>query len=174
MARKSLLDYDHLYFVTTSLTDRRCRFLHLQPYAHVILNSIRFQIDQERISLYAFVIMPNHFHLLYRLHVPHTVSTVMHSIKSYSSKTILKQLLHYNLNLHARYKHHLWKHRSHERNIYSQRFLTQKLEYIHNNPIAKHWRLAEERHLYPYCSASYYDMGWEPAIPLADASVLLG
>ena len=46
--------------------------------------------------------------------------------------------------------------------------LQQKLEYIHQNPIAKEWKLAEERADYPYSSAGFYDYGRKPIIEITD------
>jgi hypothetical protein len=50
----------------------------------------------------------------------------------------------------------------------SPEFLREKLDYIHNNPIAKKWNLAADRAAYTYSSACYYDGGIEPLVPVDD------
>jgi hypothetical protein len=47
-------------------------------------------------------------------------------------------------------------------------FLWQKMEYIHQNPIAKDWKLAVDRADYIYSSAGYYDCGRKPVIEITD------
>lgn len=45
------------------------------------------------------------------------------------------------------------------KNIYSTKFLYQKLEYMHNNPVTERWELVKDRADYPYSSAGFYDQG---------------
>jgi hypothetical protein len=47
-------------------------------------------------------------------------------------------------------------------------FLGQKMEYIHQNPVAKDWKLAKHRADYPYSSAGFYDYGRKPIIEITD------
>ena len=47
-------------------------------------------------------------------------------------------------------------------------FLQQKIEYIHHNPVAKDWRLVEDRADDVYSSAGYYDSGRKPIIEITD------
>jgi hypothetical protein len=46
------------------------------------------------------------------------------------------------------------------------KFLQQKIEYIHQNPVAKDWKLVEDRADYPYSTAGYYDYGRKPIIEI--------
>lgn len=54
------------------------------------------------------------------------------------------------------------------KNIYTPAFLREKFEYIHNNPVAKKWQLAEQRDAYAYSSACFYDRGVEPIVAVDD------
>jgi hypothetical protein len=47
-------------------------------------------------------------------------------------------------------------------------FLREKLEYVHNNPLAKHWCLVDARSDYAYSSACFYDEGLEPVAKVDD------
>ena len=53
-------------------------------------------------------------------------------------------------------------------NIHSPAFLRQKLEYIHNTPLAKHWHLADVRADYRYSSACFYDRDAKPVVEVDD------
>ncbi|MCQ3938127.1 MAG: hypothetical protein DPW18_13920 [Chloroflexi bacterium] len=47
-------------------------------------------------------------------------------------------------------------------------FLEQKMEYIHQNPIAKDWKLVDDRAVYPFSSACYYDLGRTSIVEVTD------
>jgi len=40
------------------------------------------------------------------------------------------------------------------------------MEYIHQNPVTKDWKLVEDRADYLYSSARYYDYGRKPIIEI--------
>ena len=42
------------------------------------------------------------------------------------------------------------------------------MEYIHNNPVSKDWKLVADRAEYKYSSACFYDKGVMPITPIAD------
>lgn len=62
---------------------------------------------------------------------------------------------------------------SRQKNIYSEKFLAQKMEYIHQNPVAKDWELVQDRAEYRYSSACFYDKNQQPIIDVDDIRELL-
>ena len=56
-------------------------------------------------------------------------------------------------------KYKVWEDGYFAENIFSPEFLTQKLDYVHNNPLQDHWRLAETPEDYPWSSARFYAAG---------------
>jgi len=44
--------------------------------------------------------------------------------------------------------------------IFSEKFLIQKLNYIHFNPVTGKWNLVHDYTLYEHSSASFYDSGF--------------
>jgi hypothetical protein len=54
------------------------------------------------------------------------------------------------------------------KNIYSEKFLIQKMEYIHQNPVTNELKLVQDRAEYLYSSACYYDEGQRPIIEIDD------
>jgi hypothetical protein len=42
---------------------------------------------------------------------------------------------------------------------YTNKFVYQKLDYIHRNPVSKKWQLVNDFADYPYSSASFYEKG---------------
>lgn len=57
--------------------------------ASLVEDSIRF-FHNEKYSLEAWVVMPNHVHVLFECHPGHSLSEVIHSWKSFTSKEIGK------------------------------------------------------------------------------------
>jgi putative transposase len=52
------------YFTATNLKWKK--LLQLDKYKDIIVDSLRFLVADKRITLYAFVIMINHIHLIWR------------------------------------------------------------------------------------------------------------
>ena len=55
-----------LLYITKTVLDWANVF-HLERYAEIVLGSLRFCIDHKWFELYAYVLMPNHIHLIFFL-----------------------------------------------------------------------------------------------------------
>jgi len=55
--------------------------------ASIVANALE-HFDGDRVLLYAWVVMPNHVHVVLSCIPPHRLSDVLHSLKSYTSKEI--------------------------------------------------------------------------------------
>jgi len=167
----------HLYFITATLLGWQ-PLLARPEYALIVLNSLDWHRKQGRFALYAYVVMPTHFHAIIKPAEGRTISENLQSLGSFTAHTILKQLQDYNLieelRLFAEHrqpdrteKHQIWQPMQ-AKNIYSPEFLREKLEYIHNNPVAKKWQLAANRAAYEFSSARFYDLGKPPIVSVDD------
>ena len=56
-------------------------------------------------------------------------------------------------------QYQVWERNSLSIDIYSEKILLQKLNYIHNNPVHPKWRLSDFPENYKYSSASFYETG---------------
>lgn len=131
---------------------------------------------QKRILLFAFVIMPSHLHVILKP-IADSIGTIIQQFGSFTAHEILKRLrVHGQKDLlnvfhqkkrDPRHEHSIWQDIQ-AKNIYSPSFLWQKMEYIHQNPIAKKWKIVDDRADYPYSSAGYYDYGRKPIIEITD------
>ena len=65
-ARKSLLHHGDIYFWTAII---HCwqHLLEKDEFKQIILNSLKYLSDRKMIEVFAFVIMPNHIHLIWRI-----------------------------------------------------------------------------------------------------------
>ncbi len=175
MTFPSFYDSTHLYFITASIIEWKHLFI-TPKYTNIPLNSLAWFQQQKRILLFAFVIMPSHLHSILKP-VSDTIGNILQQFGSFTAHEILKQLRVDNQNdllntfqrqkRDQRHEHSIWQDIQ-AKNIYSPGFLWQKLEYIHQNPVAKDWKLVKDRADYLYSSAGYYDHGRKPIIEITD------
>jgi putative transposase len=127
----------------------------------IVLDSWRFLQDAGRMTLYGFVILENHLHLLASAQdLPKevgdfksfTARQIIDYLQKCGSRMLLKQLGHYKLRHKTDSNYQLWQEGSHPKAIESDEMMVQKLEYIHNNPVkrgyvddAVHWRYSSAR-----------------------------
>ena len=175
MTFPSFHDPTHLYFITASIIGWKHLFI-TPEYINIPLNSLAWMQQQKRILLFAFVIMPSHLHAIVKP-VSDTIGEIVQQFGSFTAHEILKKLHADNrkdlLELFRqnirdpRHEHSIWQDIQ-AQYIYSMDVLQQKLEYIHQNPVAKDWGLAENRADYLYSTAGYYDYRRKPIIDITD------
>ena len=114
-----------------------------------MIDSLRYCQQNKELEIYAFVVMSNHIHLLLRSGIG-KLSDTIGEFKSYTAKQILLAIntesesrREWMLNLfefaakkHKRNeKYQVWTHENHAELIYSDKFIFQKINYIHDNPV---------------------------------------
>ena len=175
MTFPSFHDPTHLYFMTASVIEWKHLFI-TPEYAIIPLNSLAWLQEQKRLLLFAYVLMPSHLHAILKPE-RHRIGEIIQDFGSFTAHEILKKLKAHNQKdllktFHqnkrdSRHEHSIWQDIQ-AKNIYSMDFLQQKLEYIHQNPIGKEWKLVKDRADYLYSSAGYYDYGRKPIIKITD------
>lgn len=175
-------DPAHLYFITTSAIQH----LHLfarDSVKRIILDSLHFQRTAGRMKLFAFVIMPNHIHLIAQFNETYTPGDAMRDLKRHTARMILRQAHAQNqmdiltrlqqLNRAPGQVFKVWEEGYDARDIFSTRFLQQKMDYLHANPCQPHWNLAAQPEAYPWSSARFYLADQPCIIPIDDVRLLL-
>lgn len=92
--------------------------------AQIVVNALR-HFDRARYVLDAFVVMPNHVHVLVQLAQDHALTDILHSWKSFSAKTI-NQLLGRTGRI--------WQEESYDRIVRDWNELLRYRDYILRNP----------------------------------------
>lgn len=134
-----------------------------------------------------YVIMPNHLHIL--LQVPESTSInkllaegkrfmayeVRRRLEESGQKELLAIMAEGIRTGDAKrgQQHRVFEPSSDIKYCYSAKFLHQKLDYIHNNPVKGKWKLVDDPAKYPYSSAGFYMAGSEPVVPMLHVSELL-
>lgn len=134
-------------------------------------------------AITGYVIMPNHLHLL--LHYVsgrQSLNTIVGNGKRFMAYDIIKRLenqketrLLTKLGLDVcaadkrrGKKHEVWKDSFDVKSCRTEKFVLQKLNYIHKNPCAGKWKLAASPIDYPHSSASFYISGKTGLYPVRD------
>ena len=175
MTFSSIHHKNHLYFVTASISGWK-HLLAEPKYAQIILDSLVWFQKEKRILLFVFVIMPSHLHTILKPENK-TIGDIVQEFGSYTAHAILHELrkdrrddllkFFHEQRRDARHEHSIWQDIQ-AKNVYSSKFLSQKMEYIHSNPLSKDWKLVHDRADYKYTSARFYDKGINPIIPITD------
>lgn len=133
-------------------------------YKQIILDSLSFLVEKRRIKVYAFVIMPNHIHIVWQVRQGHLLKNVQRDFLKFTSQQIQKDLRTNHPGLHKEFevnlkdrKYQIWKRKPLSIDLYSREVIEQKLDYIHHNPVQGKWMLSDDFVQYPYSSASFYE-----------------
>lgn len=165
---------DHLYFITGTLIKWLNLFKNPQ-YAQIILDAFTWNRKQHQFLLFAYVIMPTHIHAIIKP-LNQNISKSLQSFASYTAHAIVKRIEENDQkDILEVMKQEKRDHRSnysvwqafHSENIFSEKVLNQKLEYVHSNPVKKD-EIILSRTDYQYSSASFYEMGKQGIIEVDD------
>lgn len=163
--RKSTIDAGELYFWTATINGWK-HLLEEDSYKQVIVDSLAYLSAARTIEVYAFVIMPNHLHLIWRTLAPNGKESPQGSFLKYTAhqfrhllrKTSKAALAAYAVTA-ANKSHEFWQRDSLAIPLFSREVALQKLTYLHHNPLAERWRLAAHPAGYRFSSAAFYEGG---------------
>lgn len=151
-----------VYFLTATILEWK-KLLLSDKNKYVITNSLKFMVNDKRIALYAFVIMPNYIHLLFSLNEIYPLSSFKRDFLKFTAQTFKNDMRNSNDPFLEEFKstqndryYQIWERRPLSIPIYNEKTFFQKLNYIHNNPIQEKWKLAENPEDYFFSSAKFY------------------
>ena len=165
------------YFITTTIT-KFTPIFYEEELANILLKNLKFYLNDFKANLHAFVIMPNHIHLLLTIGTKGNISQLMGRFKEFSAKQIIEwcrknnkiKLLKTFSQSAKKYKplhkHQVWQERFDDLLIYSEKIFNIKFDYIHNNPIQEQWQLVESPEDYKFSSARFYFDNTDVGVPI--------
>ena len=139
----------------------------------LVYNWLKLISDKYNIKPLAYVIMPNHVHLLLEFcDEKVNLNGIISNGKRFMAYAIIQRLEKNNnrtlLNTLAAacsekeiakgQKHKMFEPSFDAKPVYSKDFLYQKLDYIHHNPVSGKWNLSTEFTDYKHSSASFYEL----------------
>ena len=160
-------DQSALYYLTLQVVDWIDVFT--RPiYRDIVIDSLRYCQKNKGLQIFGYVIMSNHIHLIANSPDGH-LSETLRDFKKFTARAIIDAIKEgnesrrdwmlnrfgFNAQQHSRNEHYqLWTHENHAVILYSNDFIQEKLEYLHNNPVRA--RIVEKPEDYLYSSARNY------------------
>ncbi len=168
-SRYKIRDQNAMYFLTMTtagwvdvFTRKECR--------NFIIESLAYCQKNKGLILYAYVIMSNHIHIIASAEYPNELSSIIRDFKKFTAKKVkffltnshkesrriwMRQVLEWYAKRTAGKKEFtLWKSGSHPKELFTPKIVEQKLNYIHNNPVADN--IVSKPENFIYSSASNY------------------
>ena len=177
-------DPDHLYFITTTTADR-VHIFQRDIVKRIVVDALYFVSLMNHVDLYAFVVMPNHVHVIIQCPEDCPPKDWARAFKTSTSQLIVR-LYQAEQNQAAldhlasmvtrpdKQSYKVWEDSYLPKSIVTPDFLKQKLTYTHNNPVQPHWQLAGRPEDYAWSSARFYLLDEPAMIVVKDARDLLG
>ena len=178
MKWKNYYKLDLIYFFTSRITGR-LPLLRTSQYKQFLVNAFQKYRQRYSISIYGYVLMNNHFHILISGKEGKSVQRfIQHSLRE-SSLKITKALEQHLVTKHAaeaatilqtfsrrangKTRYAVWKEQARGVPVYTEKMCQMKLDYIHDNPVRA--GLVTEPSEYPfssYCSIYLNEDGFLP------------
>lgn len=131
-----------IYLLTTATFNRE-PFLQNPDAAAIVLDSLKYLEDQDRISLEAAIIMPDHVHMVAGI-VSDTLPDLMRSFKGFTARAINKRLNRQGP---------VWNSQYHDHGIRKDEVLLEVIQYCLNNPVRA--GIVKDFHEYPHWVCRY-------------------
>lgn len=129
--------------------------------AQIVLDSLRFLQEQRRLTIYGYVILENHLHLIASstdlikelgVFKSFTARKIIDYLKEKGISIILKQLKCHKTRFRHGKEYQFWHTDKQPQLIQDKDMMMQKLEQIHHNPVKRgyvddpiHWRYSSAR-----------------------------
>ncbi len=130
----------------------------------IIIDSLYYLHLKNKIEVYGFVIMPNHIHLIWKIKELNGKETPQGFLLKHTAHLFKQHIQTNDPLLLASFKvkaankqYEFWQRDFLAFELTRRSTALQKLEYIHNNPLAVHWQLCNNPVDYYYSSATYYE-----------------
>ncbi len=129
----------------------------------IIMDSLRFMVNDKRIWLYGFVIMPNHIHLMWSRQDEWLNKSTEQMFLKFTAQQIKFRIidtdakeLDYYLSTQSDRQYHFWERRPYKATMYNRETAKQKIDYMHYNPVKA--GLSEKSEDYRFSSAAFYEL----------------
>ena len=162
--RKAYEAHGDVFFITSTVVGF-LEIFRIPSLCEIMLGNLKFYSDRRDFTLLAYVIMPNHFHSVIKVHSGRTISKCIANLKRITSRQVTEWLeargcydllekLHRAAADEPARDCKIWKPRFDCLVLQTEKVLRQKIEYIHNNPVKKN--LVEDCANWAYSSARNY------------------
>lgn len=140
---------DGAYFITITTVEWVDLFTR-SNHKDLIIESLKHCQKEKGLEIYAYVLMPSHLHMLCRAVEGFKLSDIMRDFKKYTANMLIRQIKgepesrrEWLIEVFSKACDHLkrgqeykvWQDGYHAKEAFSNSFVFQKLNYIHQNPV---------------------------------------
>jgi len=165
----TITDQYGMYFMTMTtvgwmdiFTRKECK--------HIIVDSLKYCQQNKGLVVYAWVLMESHLHIVASAKESSDgLSAIIRDFKKFTAHKIIqwtksnresrREWIDVVMKYHAKFKknnqtYKLWQASNHPMVMHSPKFMAQKINYIHNNPVVS--EIVDRQEEYLYSSARNY------------------
>ena len=141
---------DGIYFTTSTVVGWLDVFTR-DLYRDIVLDSIRFCVQNQGLAVHVWVLMTNHLHMICSVHQKQAPALVLKNMKSFTAIKLIDAIINnskesrreYMLNLFeaegkkssSNFRFKLWQHENHPILLDSDLVFNQRINYLHWNPV---------------------------------------
>nr|WP_319400176.1 transposase [uncultured Carboxylicivirga sp.] len=151
------------YFVSFAVVEWLDVFTR-NEYKNIVIESLRYCIKEKGMELFAWCIMSNHVHLIFRSIGSQKPEQLLGDFKRFTSKAIVKaikdnpresrkdwlleQFKRAAIKSSNVNQYQFWRHDNKPIELWSNKVIDEKLNYIHNNPVEEGLVIKAEDYMY--------------------------
>ena len=165
--RNSYTELNAVYFWTITIKEW-IPLLKADDFKIIITESLKWLCEKELVRIYGFIIMPNHIHLLWEQLKMNGKEFPKNSFEKFTAHSFRRKLLIESAALLEKFKvpakdrqYNFWQRDPLAILVFSREMASQKLDYMHFNPLQQHWQLCKLPEQYRFSSASFYEKGYD-------------
>ncbi|MCE1202976.1 MAG: transposase [Bacteroidia bacterium] len=144
------LNPEGVYFVSFSVVKWLPVFEN-RAYVDILIDTLHFSQQYKGLEIFAYCIMPDHLHLVFRSKAEQKPGLLLGDFKRFTSKKIVRSIMEHHESSQREYyldqfilagrrssnveKYQFWNHTNHPVELWSNKFIKQKINYVHNNPV---------------------------------------
>ena len=163
-------DPEGMYFVTSTVVGWVDVFTRPEL-KHIVIDSLRYCQKEKGLAIHGWCLMSSHLHMIISTYKD-PLSGIMRDFKSHTAKEIVKELdtiyesrRHWMLELFGEVadglmritNYKVWQDGNHPILLTKKKFVMEKMEYIHNNPVAEEIVAEPEHYLYSSAGDYYFN-----------------
>ncbi len=139
-----------VYFISFAVVEWLDVFIR-NEYKNIIVDSLRYCQKEKGMELFAWCIMSNHVHLVFRSAGAKKPELLIGDFKRFTSKAIVRAIIENPQENRKEFlleqfrkagskasnvsQYQFWQHNNHPIELWSNKLIDQKIDYIHKNPV---------------------------------------
>jgi REP element-mobilizing transposase RayT len=152
-----------VYFISFAVVEWLDVFTR-NEYKNIVIDSLAYCQKNKGLEIFAWCIMTNHVHLIFRSVGERAPELIVGDFKRFTSKAIVKAIIdnqqesrkEFLLNKFEKaakasanvIKYQFWRHDNKPIELWSNKVIDEKMNYIHNNPVEEGYVFRPEDYLY--------------------------